>query len=82
MTYACLACEFVEGNQLLKLQLLRNKVLRATGKLLKRTTINNLRVQFKIPYLPDFVRKNYADNRHNKSQKCKCLQRWPRRGSA
>jgi hypothetical protein len=44
-------------SHLLKLQRLRNKVLRTTGNSPKRTPTRNLYMTFKIPYLYDFVTK-------------------------
>jgi hypothetical protein len=54
MTYACPACEFAVESHLLKLQRLQNRVLRTIGK---RTTVRDLHVAFKIPYVYDYITK-------------------------
>jgi hypothetical protein len=57
MTYACPAWEFAADTPLLKLQRLQNKVLRTIGNFPRRTTVRDLHVAFKIPYVYDFTTK-------------------------
>jgi hypothetical protein len=57
MTYVCPACEFVADSHLLKLQPLQNKALRTTVNLKRSTMTGDLHVEFKIPYIYDFVTK-------------------------
>ncbi|PNF41610.1 hypothetical protein B7P43_G10448 [Cryptotermes secundus] len=57
MTYASPAWEFAADTHLVKLQLLRNKVLRTIGNFSRRTPVRDLLMSFKIPYVYDFVTK-------------------------
>jgi hypothetical protein len=57
MTYACPAWEFVADTYLLKLQRLRNRVLRTTGHFPRRTPVRELHVALEIPYVYDFITK-------------------------
>jgi hypothetical protein len=41
----------------MKLQRLQNRVLRALGKLDRRTTVGDLHLAFKIPYVYDYITK-------------------------
>jgi hypothetical protein len=49
MTYAYLTWEFAADTHLMKLQRLQNRVLRALGKLDRRTPVRNMHLAFKIP---------------------------------
>jgi hypothetical protein len=57
MTYACLAWEFAAESHLLKLQRLKNKVLRTIGTFPRRTSVRDMHVAFQIPYVYDFITK-------------------------
>jgi hypothetical protein len=57
MTYACPASELVADNYLLKLQLLQNNVLRATGNFPRCTPVRDLHTAFNLPYVYDYVTK-------------------------
>jgi hypothetical protein len=57
MTYACPAWEFAADNYLLKLQRLQNKVLRTIGNFPRRTSIRDMHMAFKLPYIYDYVTK-------------------------
>jgi hypothetical protein len=57
MTYACPTWEHVANAHLLKLQRLQNKVLRAIGNLDRRTSVHELQVAFKVPYVYDYITK-------------------------
>jgi hypothetical protein len=71
MTYACPAWEFATDTHLLKLQRLRNKVVRTIGNFPRRTPVRDLHVAFKIPYVYDFITKlcrqqaEFIQNHHN-----------------
>jgi hypothetical protein len=54
MSYACPAWEFVADTRLMKLQRLKNKVLRAIGDLDRRPSVRDLHLAFKIPYVNDY----------------------------
>jgi hypothetical protein len=56
-TYACPAWEFAADNHLLKLQRLKNKVLRTIGHLPRRTPVRDLHMAFKLPYIYDYITK-------------------------
>jgi hypothetical protein len=49
--------EYGVGAHLLKLQRLQNRVLRAIGNLDRRTSVRELHVAFKIPYVYDYITK-------------------------
>jgi hypothetical protein len=57
MTYACPAWEFAADTQLVKLQRLKNSVLRTTGYFQRRTSVRDMHVVFQIPYVYDCVAK-------------------------
>jgi hypothetical protein len=57
MTYACPACEFVAETHLLILQRLRDRVLRNVGNFPKRTSVHDILVAFRIPYVYYYVPK-------------------------
>jgi hypothetical protein len=59
MTYACPAWEFAAESHLLKLQRLRNKVLRTIGNYPRRTSVRDMHVAFQIPYGYDYITKSY-----------------------
>jgi hypothetical protein len=63
MTYARPDWEFEADTHLLKLQRLRNRVLRITGKFPRNTPVRNMHVAFQIPYVYDYI-SNYAGNKH------------------
>jgi hypothetical protein len=71
MTYACPACKFVTDTHLLKLQRLKNKVLRTVGNFPRHTLFRDLHVAFRIPYVFDFITKlcrqqaEVLQNHHN-----------------
>jgi hypothetical protein len=49
MTYACPDWEFAADKHVLKLQRLRNKVLRTIGNFPRRTRVRDLHMVFKLP---------------------------------
>jgi hypothetical protein len=55
MTCACPAWEFAADTHLMKLQRLRNKVLRTVGKFIKNTPIRDMHNTFQIPYVYDYI---------------------------
>jgi hypothetical protein len=57
MAYACPAWEFAADTQLLKLQPLENKVLRAVGEFPRRTPVRELHMAFQAPYIYDYTTK-------------------------
>jgi hypothetical protein len=57
MTYACLTWDFAADTHLMKLQRLRNKVLRTIGNFPRRTPVRELHKAFSIPYIYDYVTK-------------------------
>jgi hypothetical protein len=57
MIYACPTWVFAADSQLMKLQRLQNRVLRAIGNLDRRTPVRDLHLAFKIPYVCDFITK-------------------------
>jgi hypothetical protein len=57
MTYASPAWEFATNTHLIKLQRLQNKVLRTIGNFPRLTTVCDLHVSFKIPYVYDYITK-------------------------
>jgi hypothetical protein len=57
MTHASPAWEFAADTHLMKLQRLQNKVLRTIGNLPRRTTVRELHMAFKIPYVYDYITK-------------------------
>jgi hypothetical protein len=59
MTYTFSAWECAADNHLLKLQRLKNKVLRTIGNFPRRTLVRDLRWFFKLPYLYDYIIKLY-----------------------
>jgi hypothetical protein len=71
MTYACPAWQFAADNRLLKLQFLQNKAHRTIGNFPRRTTVRDLHVAFKIPYVYDLITKlcrkqaEVIQNHHN-----------------
>jgi hypothetical protein len=57
MTYVCPAWEFAADNHLLKLQCLQNKVFCTTGNFPRHTSIHDLQMAFKLPYIYDYITK-------------------------
>jgi hypothetical protein len=57
MIYACPTWEFAADAHLMKLQRSQNRVLRAIGNLDRRTTVRDLHLAFKIPYVYDYITK-------------------------
>jgi hypothetical protein len=57
MTYASPTWEFAADTHLMKLQRLQNRVLRATGNHDMSTSIRDLHLAFKIPYVYDNISK-------------------------
>jgi hypothetical protein len=51
------AWEFAADTHLLKLQSLQNKVLRTSGKFLRRTPVRELYMAFQVPYIYDYITK-------------------------
>jgi hypothetical protein len=45
------------GNQVLKLQRLKNKILGTIGKVPRSTPIRDLHMDFKLPYIYDYIAK-------------------------
>jgi hypothetical protein len=62
MTYTCSAWEFAPDNHILELQSLQNKILRTIGNFPRLTSVRDLHVDFKIPYLYDYI-TNYVGNK-------------------
>jgi hypothetical protein len=74
----------------MKLQRLQNKVLRTSGNFPRRTTVRDLHIAFKIPYVYDYITKlrrqqaeviqNHKENVRNigqgeaRDRKCKRLK--------
>jgi hypothetical protein len=56
-TYICPAWEFREDTHLLKLQRLKNNVLRTTGKFPRCTPIRKLHMAFLVPPTYDYIKK-------------------------
>jgi hypothetical protein len=57
MTYACPAWEFAADIHLIKLQRLKNKVLRTTGNFPRRTLVREMHMAFHSPYVYDYMTK-------------------------
>jgi hypothetical protein len=57
MTYACPTWEYASNAHLLNFQRLQNKVLHAIGNLDRCTSVRELQVTFKIPYVYDYTTK-------------------------
>jgi hypothetical protein len=57
MTYACPTWKYAEDAHLLKRQRLQNRVLRDIANLDRRTTVCEMHVAFKIPYMYDYITK-------------------------
>jgi hypothetical protein len=57
MNYACPTWEFAADTHLIKLQRLQNRVLRSVSNLDRRTTVCDLHLAFKIPYVYDYITK-------------------------
>jgi hypothetical protein len=55
MTYAWPTWEYAADAHLLKLHRVQNKVLRAAGNLDRRTPVRELQVDFKTPYVHDYI---------------------------
>jgi hypothetical protein len=53
MTYACPAWDFAADTHILKMQSLKNKVLRSVGSFPRRTPACELHVAFEILYVYD-----------------------------
>jgi hypothetical protein len=67
--------EFAVENYLLKLQRLQNKVLRTIGNFPRRTSVRDLYMAFKLPYIYIcmcvIIQQNYAGN---KQKSCKIMK--------
>jgi hypothetical protein len=63
MTYASPTWEYAADAPFLKFQRLQNRVLRAIGNLDRCTSVRELHVAFKIPYVYDYE-LNYAGHRY------------------
>jgi hypothetical protein len=59
MTYASPACEFAADFHLMKLQRLKNKVLRSTGNYARSTLVRDLHLASQIPFVYDYITKLY-----------------------
>jgi hypothetical protein len=57
MTYASPALEFAANTHLLRLQRLKNKVLRTIGNFPRCTPVRELSKAFNIPYIYDYITK-------------------------
>jgi hypothetical protein len=57
MTDACPTWEFAADTHLMKLQRLQNRVFRPIGNLDRRTPVRDLHLEFKIPYVYDYITK-------------------------
>jgi hypothetical protein len=57
MTYVSPAWEFAADTYLLKLQRLRNSVLRTIGNYPRRTPVRDLHMAFHIPCVYDYITK-------------------------
>jgi hypothetical protein len=57
MTCVCPAWEFAADTHVMKLQRLRNNVLRTIGKFPRNTPIRNMNISLQIPYVYDFITK-------------------------
>jgi hypothetical protein len=57
MSYACPAWEFAAETHLLKLQRLQKRLLRTIGKFSGRTSVPDLHLVFKIPYVYHYITK-------------------------
>jgi hypothetical protein len=57
MTYACLAWELVASSYLLKLQRMKNKVLRTIGNFPRCTPFRDLHTAFILSYVHDYLTK-------------------------
>jgi methionine aminopeptidase len=57
MTYGCPAWEFVTDTHLMKLQLLQNNALYATGKSKENSLIQDMHMTFQIPYVYNYITK-------------------------
>jgi hypothetical protein len=57
MTYACPTWEFAGDTHLMKLRGLQNRVLRAISNLNRCTSVRDLHLAFKIPYVYDYITK-------------------------
>jgi hypothetical protein len=55
MTYAYPTWEFAADKNLLKLQRLQNEVVRTVGNVPRRTSVRDLHMDFKLPYLYDYI---------------------------
>jgi hypothetical protein len=74
MTYTCPAWEFAADKHLLKLLRLQNKVLRTTENFPRRTSVRDLHMAFKLPYVHDYITKfcrQQAEVIHNHENKKK-----------
>jgi hypothetical protein len=57
MTYACLTWEFAAETHLLKLQRVKNSVLRTIGNFPRHASIPDMHVAFQVPYIYDYITK-------------------------
>jgi hypothetical protein len=62
MIYACPAWEFAADNDLMKLQLLQNKVLRTIGNFPWCTSVRGLHMAFRISYVYDYIAELYRQH--------------------
>jgi hypothetical protein len=76
MTYVSPAWEFAANKYLLKLQRLQNKFLRTIGNFPRRTSVHDLHMAFKLPYIYDYIT---TSRNLTKQCKLKYSQHWTRR---
>jgi hypothetical protein len=57
MTYASPSWETAADTHLMKLQRLRNKIIRTIGNYPRRTLVRDLHLAFQIPYIYDYITK-------------------------
>jgi hypothetical protein len=57
MTYACPALELAADTDLLKLQRMKNKVLRTIGNFQRCTPVRDLHTAFNLPYVYNYITK-------------------------
>jgi hypothetical protein len=78
MTYACPVCEFAAQTYLLILQRLQNKVLRTIGSFPRRTSVRDIHMALRIPYVYDYISKSCRQQAEviQNHEKRKCWLYW------
>jgi hypothetical protein len=71
MTYAFPAWEFSADAHLMKLQHLRNRVLRTNGRFRRRIPVRDLHTAFNLPYIYDYLTK-LCRQQAEVTKSCKC----------